>query len=937
MFKNAAAEFVYYRTYSKWDAAKNRRETWPETVDRVLNFLKEDRGNVVPPKVFKKIKEAMLSFNVLPSMRLVWAAGEAARKSNVTIYNCSFLPVDSIEAFSECAYILCCGTGVGFSVEKKYVEKLPVVKPLDIAYMPKTCTVGDSKEGWADSIKFLLEGLYEGKDLKFDYSSVRPKGSILKTMGGRASGPEPLIVLHSFIKEVFNKAQGRQLTSLECHDIMNKIAEIVVAGGVRRSSQISLSDLTDEEMRDSKIWPFPLHRAMANNSAVYYEKPTAVEFLKEWSALASSGTGERGISNLGSTRTFAPKRRKGNKIDGFNPCVSGDTLLLTKEGYHSIESLVDSPITIWNGFEWSEVTPRITGENQTLLKIKFSDGRELKCTPYHKFYLADGYSGKSIKVEANQLKLGDKLIKHELPVLDSGKKADFNPYAQGFKSAEGMDNYNFLWLYEPKFMCSERLGNTKQLKNNKISVKCDAPYPKNYVPFDLSLEDQLNWLAGLLDGDGCELKEGGVQLSSIDFIFLTNLQNLLAQLGTQSKIVPGMPAGYRKLPDGHGSHKDFWCQESKRICIGAMQIEKLKELGFKCERLLLEKSPQRDASQFCRVVSIEDIGIVDKVYCFDEPKRHLGLFNGIITGQCHEIALRSNEFCNLSTVIVNENDDVETLLEKVETATWIGAIQATFTECPYLRPDWKTNCDEERLLGVSLSGQMDNPDLLTADVLKALRQKALKVAKRASERLGINMPVAITCGKPEGTTSQLVFSGSGAHPWYAPYFIRRYRISANDPLYKMMQSQGFNFSPENGQTKDNANTWVISFPCKAPDTAKFREDVSALDQLEWYKKIQTNWCEHNQSITVYVKDNEWFDVGNWVYKNWDICIGVSFLPYSGGHYQQAPYEEITKEHYEKMLADFPTIDYSKLSEFEAEDSTEGAKTFACIGDRCEIK
>jgi ribonucleoside-triphosphate reductase len=623
MFKNAAAEFVYYRTYSKWNPEQNRRETWPETVDRVVNFLKEERGDLVPPKVFKKIKENMLNFSVLPSMRLVWAAGEAARQSHTTIYNCSFIPVDSILAFSECLYILCCGTGVGFSVEKKYVDLLPTITNLDESLSVQTCIVGDSKDAWSDSVKLLMEHLYNGKTLNFDYSNIRPKGSPLKTMGGRASGPEPLILLHNFIKDTFNNAQGRKLTSLECHDIMNKIAEIVVSGGVRRSSQISLSNLDDDSMRDSKIWPFPQHRAMANNSAVFYEKPTAVNFLKEWSSLASSGTGERGICNLQAARNTAPKRRDSSQIRGANPCF--------------------------------------------------------------------------------------------------------------------------------------------------------------------------------------------------------------------------------------------------------------------------------------------------------------------------EILLRGSQFCNLSTVIVTPQDDLGSLLDKVETATWIGIIQSTFTDFKYLRDIWKKNCDEERLLGVSISGQMDNPDILTVDALKAMKQQALKIAKKASTKLGINMPSAITCGKPEGTTSQFVFSGSGAHRWYSPYYIRRYRIAGTDPLYKMMKDQGFEFTPENGQTKEAATTWVVSFPSKAPETAKFRNEGTAIDQLEWYKKIQTNWCEHNQSVTVYVKDEEWFEVGNWVYKNWDMCIGVSFLPYDGGHYQQAPYEEITETQYEKLMAKFPTIDYTQLSKYEVEDNTEGAKTFSCIGDRCELK
>ena len=622
MFKNSAAEFVYYRTYARWIDELKRRETWEETVDRVVDFLREERGDKVPAKVFNKIRQGMLDFDIMPSMRLVWAAGDAARKDNTTLYNCSFIPMDCIDAFAECLHILCCGTGVGFSVEKKHVDKLPTIKPTDMTAEPSLWIINDNREGWADSIKKLLNNLFDGKEVIFDYSRIRPKGARLKTMGGRASGPEPLILLHGFMREVLNKAQGRKLTPLECHDMMNKIAEIVVVGGVRRSSQISLSDLDDAEMRAAKEWPFPLHRAMANNSAVYYNKPTAVEFLKEWATLAASGTGERGISNLGSAQRMAPKRRKGELIAGFNPC--------------------------------------------------------------------------------------------------------------------------------------------------------------------------------------------------------------------------------------------------------------------------------------------------------------------------HEIALRSLEFCNLSSVIVRPGDDLDDLMEKVETATWIGVIQSTFTHFPYLRKEWTENCEEERLLGVSLSGQMDNVALLTPDALKALKQKAIKVAHKAAKALEINCPVSITCVKPEGTSSQVVYSGSGLHPWYSEYFIRRYRISAHDPLRAMLVSQGIKMKPENGQTEENANTWVLSFPMKAPDNAVLKDQVTALDQLEWYKRIQTNWVEHNASATIYVKDDEWIEVGNWVYQNWDMVNGLSFLPADGGKYQQAPLESITKGQYEKMLADFPMIDYTQLSGFELEDNTEGAKTYACVGGACEM-
>lgn len=627
-FDNPASEFVYIRTYSRWIEEEKRRETWPETVDRYVNFISEEKGDLIPPKVLRKIKEKILNFEVMPSMRALWAAGPAAKADNVCMYNCAYASIRSPQSFAEALYILMCGTGDGFNVQKKFIlesKDLPIIPSMERYSTPEPFTVEDSKEGWADSVKFLMQSLYEGKDVEFNYNKLRPKGARLKTMGGRSSGPGPLVTLHSFIKEVFSKAQGRKLSPLECHDIRNQVADTVVVGGVRRSSQCSLSDLEDEEMRNAKIWPFPTRRAMANNSAVYEKKPSAVEFLKEWSALAASGTGERGIFNLEAARNSAPKRRTKELISGTNPCF--------------------------------------------------------------------------------------------------------------------------------------------------------------------------------------------------------------------------------------------------------------------------------------------------------------------------EILLRDRQFCNLSEIVVRANDDLDSLLEKIETAVWIGVIQSTFTYFPYLSKEWKENCEEERLLGVSLTGQMDNPDLLTADCFKALKAKALKVAKHASQKMGINMPAAITCSKPSGTVSQLVNSSSGLHTRFAKYYIRRYRISSTDPLMKMLKDQGIKMVPENNQEdleENHVTTWVVSFPVKSPDNCLTRSDMRALDQLEYYKKIQTNWCEHNASMTVYVKDEEWFEVGNWVYENWDIVNGVSFLPYDGGKYKNAPYEEITEEQYKKMVAKMPNIDYSKLTQYELEDTTEGAKTYNCTGDKCEL-
>ena len=621
MFKNAVSEFIYKRTYARWIESKSRREDWPETIQRFVEYIYKQQPDI-PDKTIRKITQYMTEFSVMPSMRFLWSAGPAAQADNTVIYNCSFAKINSVDAFAECLQILMCGTGFGFSVETEETSKLPSIPPiLSGKPLPKT-VVKDSREGWADSVRLLMNSLYNGQNLHFDYSTLRPEGARLHTMGGRSSGPQPLIKLHDFIRETMHNAQGRQLTSLECHDICNQIAEIVVAGGVRRSSQISLSDLDDKEMRHAKDWPYPIRRAMANNSAIYRAKPTAADFLVEWGALAKSGTGERGIFNLESAQKKAPTRRYAPLIQGTNPCG--------------------------------------------------------------------------------------------------------------------------------------------------------------------------------------------------------------------------------------------------------------------------------------------------------------------------EIMLRDMEFCNLSEVVVRADDDLDSLLDKVETATWLGIIQATFTHFPYLRKEWKKNCAVERLLGVSLTGQMDNPTVLSSEGLKALKSRVLRISRKASQLLGINMPVSTTCVKPSGTVSQLVDSASGVHPRYSEYYIRRYRISSSDPLFKMLKDIGVPCSPEVGQKAKTASTWVLDFPVKSPEGCLTRKDVTAMDQLRHYKNLQLNWCEHNASMTVYVKEDEWFEVGNWVYKNWDIINGVSFLPFDGGKYELAPYEEIDVHTYERLIKKFPPINYNKLSEYELRDETGGSKEYACVGDSCDL-
>ena len=625
-FQNELSKFVYYRTYSRWDDGKMRRESWDETVARAVVFLKKVSKNKLKKSDYELIHQYILEMKVMPSMRLLWTAGKPAEINNVAIYNCSTVPIDSLHSFAEVYFLLMSGAGVGVDVSKRYIEKIPKVKKLNGER--QKIVFDDSKEGWAIGTMEVCQAMWEGCDVEWDLSKLRPQGARLKTFGGRSSGPGPLDETLHFIKHMVEAHRDRKLSSINAFDIITKIANSVVVGGVRRSSIITLSDLYDSGMRNAKqgqFWVTNAHRAMSNNSAIYDVKPNSIDFMKEWLALAESGTGERGIFNRYSINSLIPKRRR--------------------------------------------------------------------------------------------------------------KRQD--------------------WTTNP----------------------------------------------------------------------------------------------------------------------------------------------------------------------------------------CGEIILRPRGFCNLTEVVIRAEDTLETLMEKIKVATMIGTIQSTLTDFSLLddlHDDWKKNAEEERLLGVSMTGQMDNPDILTPGNLQALRDYSVGVNVETAGRLNINRSVAITTTKPSGTVSTLVNSSSGFHPRFADYYIRRVRISATDPLFKMMRDQGVTFHPEVGQPVETAQTWVVEFPVKAPENSVKVKDVDAISQLKQWLKIKHNYTEHTVSATIYVKPDEWFEVGNFVYENFDDLVGVSFLPKDDHIYQLAPYEEIDEKTYDTLLADFPKIDYSMLSKYETEDNTTGAQTVACSGDSCEI-
>lgn len=748
-------DFIALSRYARWLPEDNRRETWEETVNRYVDEI----VSPVNSDVSEEVRNAITNLEVMPSMRALMVAGKASERDNTCVYNCAYLPVDDPKSFDEAMFILLCGTGVGFSVERQYVSKLPSV-PNSINPVSDILIVDDSKEGWALAYRELLRYLWSGKVPKWDTSKVRPSGAKLETFGGRASGPAPLVDLFEFTISAFKKAASRKLTSIECHDIMCKIGEIVVVGGVRRSAMISLSNPSDDRMRHAKSgqwWVTDPQRALANNSTAYSDKPDIESFTREWLSLMESKSGERGIFNREAAKLKAGEngRRNAEFEFGVNPCcVSGETEILTDLGYERISEVVGVPVNIWNGESWEKVTPYETGEAD-LVRVTLSDGKYLDCTWNHRWCIGGEF------IETKNLVVGLDLDEFEIP------------------------NEN--------------------------------TYPA-------------------------------------------------------------------------------W------------------------------------------VVNIEPLDRFEMTYCFTEPKTSRGTFNGIVTGNS-EIILRPYQFCNLTEVVCRSEDTLDSLKEKVRIATILGTIQSTYTYFPYLRDIWKENTDEERLLGVSLTGIMDCPLInencrSLESVLRTLKQVAIDTNKEWAEKLGIPQSTATTCVKPSGTVSQRVNSASGIHQRHSPFYIRTVRGDNKDPLTQFMIAMGV---PNEPCVMKPETTTVFSFPQKSPENAKFRSDFSAIKQLEIWLTYQRHWCEHKPSVTISVKDDEWLEVGAWVYKHFDEVSGVSFLPYSDHSYNQAPYQECTEAEYEKMLARMPDkINWSELSYFESDDTTKSSQTYACTGSVCEV-
>lgn len=966
------SEFQFFDKYSRFSYEKGRRETWAEAVQRSVDYLIELSEGKLDKLDYDKIKEYMLDKKAFPSMRLFAMAGDAARRDNSTIYNCSYVAIDSIDSIAEILYLSMSGTGCGFSVENRYVSMLPVVgQYVATGLANRTIVIEDTQVGWASAFRSGIETWMSGGDIDFDFSKIRPAGSVLKTKGGRASGGEVLKSLFSFSREIILSAAGRKLKPIEVYDIVTAIGDCARSGGARRSALLCLFDKDDKEMlhaKDFGWWENRPARANANNSAVIENRLSREEVAEIMTTMDDGGSGEPAFFMRVNANSFSP-RRDGDYEFGTNPCFAKDTYIHTKDGHFQIKDLVGKTVSVWDGNQWVSIDNfRITATNQKMIDVKLGNGRVLRVTPYHKLVTSDGKV-----MEAKNLSVGDELMPSAAPQIKGSIRAN-GAYAKGFLLGDGWaekDKRVRVYIFKNKFSCIDRFiksaseiepehgfrGQSNVTTGSEVTkrgggesyVSILGLSSRRYELFDFLLDKTrlpkyiFNWdndskyefVAGLFDADGTfPKKQKNYSIKNTSENLLLDLQLLLQTIGIKSRVKKIHNGGMRSFHNG-----DYIERAAYKLTINKNESVRLSSVinfsrlnaNFACREI----NRKTDDNV---IVALDYNGIDDVVYCCTVPTTHqLALSVGVMSGQCGEIHLRSMQFCNLSQAIARESDTQDTIKEKIKIAAIIGTIQATATNFPFIRKEWKENTEEERLLGVDITGMSDVPHLFTEDFLSELKSIAIETNRIYAEKLGIPQSVAVTCNKPSGNSSVLFACSPGIHSRWSDYYIRRVRVDAKSPIKAVFEYSGFKLVPDGQGDNNSSSTFVAEYPVKSPDGAITNGTRSALDQLNWWKMIKVNWTEHNPSCTITYKKHELPAMIDWIYENQEIVGGISFLPYDDHVYDLAPYEKITKEQYEEMVKDIPQIDWeSLLPYFESEDNTTIAQELACMSGTCEI-
>lgn len=991
-FPTQLQKFQFYDKYSRFNYDLGRRETWLETVNRAVDYLKELSEYRLPADDYERIRQGILHMKVMPSMRLLAMAGPAARRNNIAIYNCSYMPVDSIDSFVEALIISMSGCGVGFSVERQYVEQFPRIARQS-GQPATTFVVPDSSEGWAEAVREGLNAWFNGEDVKFDYSEVRPAGAPLRVKGGRASGPAPLQKMLDFARGRILARQGSFLRTLDAHDIMCAVGDAAVSGGVRRTAMISLFDYDDLEMRHAKdgdFWRNNSHRWNANNSAVWPERElTQTEVTRFVLDMVESERGEPGIFNRKAAVENRPERRQVAAF-GTNPCVTADTWVMTAAGPRQVSDLVDEPfMALVDGRSHASTESGFfyTGHKAVFL-IETEEGHTLKATADHPIMqitkqtrkkqetawtpVSDLAAGDLIRLHnqrdavwtANDhgasvawllgLLVGDgTFARHEAKSDQAMLRFWGQPASVMVEAAHAVLTANVparsdlqpVWHRTNQYwqLASTGLNDVAAAYGISADNKTITPQIER-----TSSQFYAGFLRGLFDADGTVIgtqeKGVSVRLSQSNLELLQAAQRMLLRLGINATIYQNRrPAGYHELPDGQGGLKEYWTKAQHELVIsndnlfvyqqriGFSDPEKAARLADKLAGYRRQPNRERFAA---RIKSITQVGSED-VYDCTIPGIHAFDANGLYVHNCGEIILRPYQFCNLTSAIARADDDYDSLREKVELATIIGTIQSMATYFPGLRDEWRKNCAEERLLGVDLNGQMDSPAAQDPEIQRKLQAAAVETNRLYAQTLGINQSASVTCVKPSGNSSQLVNSSSGLHARWASYYIRNVRVGAHSPVFKVLRDAGVPLDPENGQTRESATTWVVHFPVKSPETAVTRTQRTALEQCEFWLQNKLNYTEHNPSVTITYQPHEVLDLIKWIWEHQDKIGGMAFLPAFDAQYDQMPYIEIDQETYEQLAEKFPDIDFAKIYRYEEEDLTTAAQELACMAGGCD--
>lgn len=982
-FPNPIQQFQFYDKYARYNYDLGRRETWIETVDRAVDYLHELAGDRVLRQDYEKIRSDILNMRAMPSMRLLAMAGPAARRQSLAIYNCSALPVDSLDSFVEALIISMAGCGVGYSVEQQFVEQLPRVKRQSTWGHQLVMSIDDSSEGWAEALRFGLNTWFDGQDVMFDYKAIRPAGAPLKIKGGRASGPEPLRVMFEKVRAKILARQGSFLRPIDAHDIMCLVGNAAVSGGVRRTAMISLFDFDDYEMRHAKDGNFDHENSQrwnANNSAVWPAGLTQLDVMEQMLVMMRSGRGEPGIFNRSAAQETRPLRRD-NAQFLCNPCVTGDTWVLTDMGPRQVGDLADKHQTYVNGFPEPASGFWETGIKPVFV-LKTKQGYNLRLTANHKVFARHfGETGVFDWLEAGQLKPGDSIKIHNHRGANwSGEGSESEGWLLGSLVGDGtFDSKTAIleyWGENRALMTKKAVGIIQDNLRARVDLQGhdQAEYNRTIIHStglrDLaaaygiykgmktvtplveqsSFHFHRGFLQGLFDADGSVIgsqqKGVSVRLAQSDIQLLTAVQRMLLRLGVVSTIYSNRrEAGTRLMPNGRGGYDEYNCRAQHELVVANDNLFQFSEtVDFsdpeKHERLEgLLRGYKRHPNQEHFIVQVESISPDgdEMVYdCSVDSSQHAFDANGMVVHNCGEINLRPHGLCNLSIAVARPDDTYDTLSDKVKTATLIGTIQSLATNFPGLRDVWRRNAEDERLLGVDINGQYDSPISRDPDVQWQLQQEVRQHNAAYAVQLGINISAATTCVKPSGNSSQLLDCSSGIHPRWAPYYIRNVRVSTHTPIYKVLRDAGVPMDPENGQTPETAITWVVHFPVAAPKDAITRKSISAIEQCDYWLQVKENWTEHNPSVTITYQPGEEMAITQWVFDHQDKIGGMTFLPADDARYDQMPYQEISATDYVALATKFPPIDFSKLYYYELDDQSTAAQELACLAGSCEV-